>query len=358
MSRNKLKAILACAALAALLPAAAAQDLIAPDQIVADEVKYNTTTAEYGTLARSLNVVGSEYFPLSTTVRYRGDTATYVRTNVRRGDTVKAGDVLAEVEVQFNEVTMAQLELELDRVRREYERAMESFDDEIASIQGSLSAERDEYARSVLFKRLEKVRLQKERAVNSYEYDIYNRQHEIDTLNERHSRNQVFAPIDGVIADVAYLKEGAMIYDGQVIAQIESQDVMFIAYKEGKLRYGMQVSLETGPGKNRVTTKGHVVAASDCLSKVVSDYALVAVDDPAWREINWRNTKVSVDYIHLENVLLVERKAVTMDGGKYIVTRLNEDGVTQKRFVNQGLFTPTQSWVIQGLEPGDILIID
>ena len=60
MSRNKLKAILACAALAALLPAAAAQDLIAPDQIVADEVKYTTTTAEYGTLARNLNVVGSE----------------------------------------------------------------------------------------------------------------------------------------------------------------------------------------------------------------------------------------------------------------------------------------------------------
>ena len=357
MSRSKPRAA-ALIALCLLLSCAKAQDLIDPDSIKADEVKYNTAVAEYGTLARSFSVTGSEIFPLSTTVRYQGDAAIYVETLVKRNQEVKKGDVLMRVSVQFDPVDMAQRELELDRVRRNYAEALEDYDEAIEEVSLSLTLERDSYEKERLALRLKKLKLQRERAVSQYEYDIETRANQIDELNERHSRSEILSPIDGVIGELSYLKEGSPVYDGQVICTVESQDVMLILYKESRLRYGMEVELETGPGKNRVTTRGHVVAASDCLRNVVSEYSLVEVDDPAWREINWRNTKATADYIHLENVLLVDRKAVLMNGGKYIVTRLADDGVTQKRFVNQGLFTTAKAWIVQGLEAGDVLIID
>ena len=47
-----------------------------------------------------------------------------------------------------------------------------------------------------------------------------------------------------------------------------------------------------------------------------------------------------------------------LDGGKYIVTILTEDGVTHTRFVTVGLVTPTDVWILQGLNEGDTVIID
>ena len=55
---------------------------------------------------------------------------------------------------------------------------------------------------------------------------------------------------------------------------------------------------------------------------------------------------------------MVNRKGITMNEGKYIITRLREDGVTQKRYVRMGLFTSSEAWIVQGLEEGDVIIID
>ncbi len=360
MSRNKRRAARLIALLLMLRAAGALAELISPDQIVADEVKYKTCVAELGEYVRSFSISGSEYYPLVAAVRYRGDTATYAETLVKRGQAVKAGDPLFRVVVQYDEVHMAELEMAYARAQESFEQGKTDRLAAIDELQRSLAAEPDEYARRMGALRLKRLNVALEQYIYQQEYALETRRMELEELNERHGRGVVTAPMDGVITDLTYLREGDRVWDGMTLCRMSSEEVLLIAVKDSRLRYGMAVKLEIGPNKNKVETTGRVVAATDVLrNAAVSDYALVELDDPELAAtLNLRNIKVVFDSVRLENVLLVQRKAVVLAGGKYVVTKLTSDGVTQKRFVTQALSNPEKVWVLQGLEPGDTVIID
>ena len=358
MSRNKACAALIAAVLALGVPALATEDLIAPERIVADVVKYNTATVEKGSFSRSMGAGVSEYYPLTTAVTYEGDTAVYDAVFYRRGQEVKKGDPIMRVHVEYDKVAMEEKALSLERTKRAYEDDKTARKEEMDALQRSLAAERDSVNREILSLRIKKSRLQAEQAAASYEYSIAQAEKEIAELEARHSVTEITSPVDGVVADITFLREGSRIYNGQYICTIASQDVMFLAASDARLRYGMDVTIETGNNRERVTYPGRVVAASDCLRNVDSTLALIQVDVPEGEKVNWRNPKVNADYIYVGNVLIVNRRGITMEGGHYIVTRLTEDGVTQKRYVNQGLFTPNEAWILQGLNEGDVIIID
>ena len=358
MSRNKRLAALLIA-LTLTGPAASASELIAPEKIVADEVKYTTCTVTRTELVKSISMSASEYYPLIVTVNYKGDPAVYAETLVKRGQEVKAGDPLLRVTVQYDAVQMAELELALRRAEEAYEAGVESRQEAIDALERAFSAETDEYQRRVDALRLKKEKLALEQFIYQQEYALEDRHRQIDELNTRHEDSVVYAPMDGVVSDLTYFREGDRLYKGSVICQISSQDVMLLAARDGRLRYGMKVEIETGVNKERSHLTGRVVAASDCLENVVSEYALVEIDPQVdINAIKWRATKVFADAVRLENVMIVDRKAVSLNGGNYIVTKLTPDGVTQKRFINQGMMTTGGIWVLQGLEEGDVVIID
>ena len=359
MSRNKrLIALLLAAAL--FCPAVlASAELIEPDRIVADVVKYNTRTVRRETLERTINVSGREYYPRSVTLRYEGDEAVYGQVLVKRGQVVKKGDALLSVSVQYDTVQMTEMELAYERAAEDYEKGLEAREEEIDRIERALASEKDEYERQRGTLTLKKLNLALEQYIYQQEYALENRREQIDELTERHEANIVYSPIDGFIDDVAYFREGDRLYGGEVLFEITNTEVFLISAQDNRLRYGMDVTIEAGANKNRTTLNGRVVAAPDCLGDAIGEHALVEVDFTGRDEdFAWRNTRVAGRIIYLENVLLVDRKAVILDGGKYVVTKLTEDGVTQKRFINQGMQTGSDIWVLQGLDEGDVVIVD
>ena len=358
MSRNK--RVIAALLMAVLIcPGALASEVIASDRIEADEVKYKTAVVEYGELVKTMTIGASEYYPLVTTVGYKGDPAVYAETLVKRGQEVRAGDPLLRVTVLYDKVQMAELELACQRAEEAFAEGVKSREEAIGDIERALAAEKDEYQRRVDELQLKKLKISLEQYIYQQEYALEDRHKQLNDLNERHNAEIVTAPIDGVVSDLTYFREGDRLYQGTTICQISSEDVMLLAVRDGRLRYGMSVGIETGTNKNKFMLTGRVVAASDCLDGVVSDYALVEPDPWTGDEpVNWRASKVTGDAQRLENVLLVDRKAVSLSGGNYVVTKLTPEGVTQKRYIRQGLITTTQAWALQGLEPGDVVIID
>ncbi|MBQ8955072.1 MAG: hypothetical protein IJ048_13260 [Clostridia bacterium] len=357
MSRNK-RLIALLAALLLTCPASASE-LIEPEKIVADEVKYTTSTAEKGEFVKTVTMGASEYYPLIVTVNYKGDPAVYAETLVKRGQEVRKGDPLLRVTVLYDAVQMAELELACQRAEEAFQEGVKARQEAVDALERALAAETDEYERRVCAQRLKKQKLALEQYIYQQEYALEDRRAQIDELNQRHEADMVYAPMDGVVTDLTYFKEGDRLYNGTTVCQVSSQDVMLLAVRDGRLRYGMAVGIETGANKDKTYLTGRVVAASDCLDGVVSDYALVEVDpEPSLEGLKWRATKISADAARLEDVLMISRKAVTLNGGNYVVTKLTEDGVTQKRFINQGLMTVSDVWVVQGLEEGDVVIID
>lgn len=359
MSRNKLTALLLVLLLALSSFALADDNLIADDKIEQDEVHYTTADVTYGEFIKTAQGGGMEYYPLVYQVKYEGDTAAYVKLLVKNGETVQEDTPIMQISVLYDEVQMAELNMNLDRTKQAFEEGKLDRELAIKELAASIGAMESDYDRRSAEISLKKLKIELEQYIYRQEYSIAQQQETLDELNERHAVEYIYAGHSGVVQNVAYYKEDDRIYNGAQICTINSDAVMLIAVKDSQLRYGMQVTIETGASKSRQTVTGHVVAATDCLRNVQSQYTLIEVDpfEPD-DKFSWKGIKVFGDVIYLDNVLLMKRKAAVLDGGKYMITLLTEDGVTHKRYMTWGLNNADNVVVLQGAEDGDVVIID
>ena len=303
--------VLLCAA----LPGRASQ-LIDPEKIVADEVRYKTDTAARGELIRSVSGSGSRYYPKTETVFYRGEMALFAEWIASRGDTVKAGDPLIRVTVQYDAVRLQELELRLQRAKEDYAEGVKTREEAILDMQARVDGESDPYARGMgqLSLRQEELRLEAYKL--EQDASIASIEKALDELNERRSHEIVYAPIDGVVDDLAYFKDSEPIYDWTALCTIASEDVLFVAASGGKFRYGQEVAVEVGPARNRVTVTGRVVAAADVIPSLDSDRALILPDDRSpFDETKNNSIVVRGNSVDMKDVLLISRKAVPWAAG-------------------------------------------
>ena len=359
MSRNKRLISLACAFALIFGHAAAVSELISPDQIRADQVNYKTGAAEYGSLTKTISATGYEYYPVASVVRYRGDAADFVEYLVKRGDEVRAGDPLAVATVNYDRADMAERELRLTRARQAYEEGRQARQREISAARASLDAETDAYARQIAGLMLERREIELKQYIYQQEYALEAQQRQLDELEARHSGGIICAPCDGTVIDTVYFRPGDKLTDGTLVCRIERQDVMLVAVSSDSLRCGMTVRVTAGVSKNQFEVTGRVVAAADCVEDLDYDFALIELDPfEAPERFSWKNIKVTADTVRLDNILLIPRRAAKLETGKYTITRLTADGVTQKRFITVGLYNSEYMWVLQGLDEGDAVIID
>ena len=124
------------------------------------------------------------------------------------------------------------------------------------------------------------------------------------------------------------------------------------------LRYGMKANVEVGAAKNRMTLTGTVVGADTLVpSSRRTNHAFIQLDPYDEDSVRMLNPVAKAPTICVDNVIVVPRSAVTLEGGKYYVTKY-VDGTLQKRYVQYMTNTPTVTWLLQGLDAGETIIID
>lgn len=339
--------------------AAFAAALIEPDQIVADDVNYKTAVATVGEITRQVTGQGYLWYPQVTGVFYEGDPATYVSSLVRRNDVVKAGDPLIQVSVQYDPVRLQELTISRDRAQETLSTGLIERREAIEARRSAVEAEPDPYARDLGRLQIRRMEVELEQFEYGLTCQIEDCQREIDELEKRRSSEIITAPVDGVVTDPLYLREGEPVYNGMQLMSLSSEAVFLFVVNDERLRYGMPVQIEVGPARARVTASGHVVAQTSLVPEMTSNMALIAPDDPAaFDGVKINNISVRANTLELRNVLVLDRKGVQIESGSYVVTILTPDGVTHRRYVAQGLTTPTAIWVLQGLSDGDAVIIE
>lgn len=358
MSRIKRLAALVCA-LCLCVCAAWAEDLIASDAIVPETANYRTAEVMRSDYIQTSTSGASEVYPLTYRASYEGATARFVRFLVKKGDEVKEGDVIAELELNASMVTLESKELSLQRAREAYEEGVQQRQEAVQSAQQTLNAAQDEYAREDARLSLEKAWLELERYCCQQERSIALKQEELDELREDYECTQVCAPADGVISDLSNYKEGEPVYSGATLAALYSTDKLLLRVKNeaGKFRYNMPVTVETGVAKSRTTLTGRVVATDLLLpaNERTQNVAYILLDEG--QEADIRNCQATCESVVVRNVLQVARSALTLEGGNYYVSKL-VNGKVEKRFVNARLSSTAQQWVLQGLDEGDLVILD
>ncbi len=360
MSRIK-RLSLAAVLLMLVLSLAAAEGegtLIAPEDIRPQDSNYKTYEVTPSTWELTFSLGGSEFYPVTAYAVYEGLTARFVEYKVSRGDTVKAGDVLAEVEITASTVDITTLELNLSRARDEYETGKAKWERDLTEARLSLGTTQGE-DRQIQALRLQRSELAYQQYCLQREYEIESLERDLKERREQVEKSVLVSPIDGVVYEVQYMRVGEQVYPGMRLITVYDPSRMLIAVDNstGRLRYNMDVTVEMGAAKQRETVSGRVVAADNMLpdGKRLGK-AFVALEAGAM-DMSFKNPKVQGSYVHVPGALVLPRSTATLQGGSYYIYKL-QDGMAQKRFVNAVVSNATGVWVIQGLDEGDLVILD
>lgn len=363
MLKNKRALILLCGLMLLPLPASAADSsdsLISNAMIQAETANYDTYVVEPLAYERSYTSSAKEYYPHSYNLRYEGDEAKFVEYLVKRGDEVKVGDVLARFTLETDEISLASHRLSLQNAKISLEKEKEAREQKIIDLDEAMMLETDRYQKELLALQKAYQEVSLAQYVYQQEINIASIEEKIAEILETQHYSELISPVDGVITSLTYKQEGARVFKNEMLVELYRKDDMLLRVDNSNdyFRYGMDVIVTVRSGSTRTELTGRVVGADTLIpAKKRTKYAFVKLDPYDEKNINLRNPQVQAPTIHLDNAILIPRKGLTLEAGKYYVTKL-EDGMTKKRYVNYVATNTTYSWILQGLEFGETIIID
>lgn len=357
------KRLILLTALLLAFSSAAEDTLIAPDRIVQDSGNYKTVTVSKGVYEKSGQYGAGLYYPTRFEVIYEGAKARFVEYAVKRGSEVKKGDLIATFSVDRDEVAVVEKQIALTRAQESREEGLRSRREEIGLRKQENLSETDPVLREIGSLQIRKLEIALEKFDFESAANVKNLENSLSELLASYENQKVYAPADGVVDSVTYLRDGEFVYDGTQLAVIyDPYDILFTVNDEsGSLRYNMPVTVSVGPNKGRVEGRGRIVAAYNVLpAKSSGKTCFIRVTDYNEEEVK-SLTRPSVAYttIRLENVIVVPKNALTLYGGRYFTFKLSPDGMVSKRYVNYTAGNASSGvWVMDGLDVGDVLILD
>ncbi|MCR5830102.1 MAG: hypothetical protein K6F93_07150 [Lachnospiraceae bacterium] len=282
----------------------------------------------------------------------------FLRYVAKLGDWLEIGDPVCEIEVKVDEIKVAELE---DNIAKEEEM--------LGSYAFTCEELLDKYNRIYTAggSDAELAKLLYDRLKHSYEEELKKRRESIDAMQSEYDA-LVMAQKQTVLTSIApgyvqYLERytvGQNMEPYSFIGVIFRKDDGRISIDKGSdfLRFGLNVSLVQNDGQERREAEGTVRSSLDAslpASLIGEDNKIVFGE--ALKEFNPRKDIVlKVEYVHMENALMVKNKAVYNDSGAdYVI--MNVDGRRTRIYVVVGGANEEDTWIIRGLEEGDVVLI-
>lgn len=324
-----------------------------------EEANYDTVQVKEGDYIKTNGGAVRIYYPITAELCWEEGDARFRELLVKKGQEVKKGDSLASFEVGVSRAEREELSLTLTRTlentetgKQERLAAMEEETEKLKELGG--------YELRIAKLRIEKLQVAYEQFVYQSEQEIQRLQERLAELDEKIANDTLSAPFDGVIDTVISCNEGDLITRDMVIVTMHATDRFYLVADDsfGKLRYNVDVTVEAGGRNDRKKYPGKVVAAPSILPLTVPQgLALIEL----YGDVSPDDLKGSPQYeFHseeLENVLMVDWRAIDSENGKNYVYVLENDMV-QKRYVVPGLSNRESTWILDGLEEGQTVIAD
>ena len=290
---------------------------------------------------------------------------------VGEGDYVEEGQPIFTYTVEYSEASLEQARRELERTREAYETGIASREEEIAKAKEDRRKTLNKYDDQIALYRIEQLELALAEFKSRQEQTIADLEEKFNEMEEQYAGTTFCAGMAGFIQleGLQYLKKGDRIEQKSLtIADPTSYLLAFSSPRD--FRYGMKVEIEYGLRNQRVTLEGVIIASDDLLeaydlklSTAVnyksSDIFLIKVSGVNMAE-DYDTVRVMVNATargeskHLKDVLLIGRKAVTLENGANYVM-LYENGAVRKQMIQTGNGISQVIWVVNGLQTDSVI---
>lgn len=356
----------------------AEERILAPPLKPPEEIVYSTVTVGLSSIENRLSCRGFFQPERQIDVSFKNRDGYLHAIYVGTGDLVKTGDKLAELDTEPLRKEIKRQEIALRGAKANYERLEEISRIETASAKLQLDELRSDLQKknslndsiakadiARLENQLELQESQYDKTVIEYKYQIAAAGRDIESAELRLNellldveRSVLTAPIDGLVAYVAFVNEGEYIPGYKVIVTVADPGSLVLQYngdKHSSFYLGMPVRVEYMDA----FYDGEVVLTPRQLSsdefEKMKDVVQVRVRGlpAACRQGESGTIEAVLDWA--ENVIVLPKRLVQKYSGRWFVKVL-EDGIVNERDVEVGLESQTEYEITRGLEAGELVV--
>lgn len=282
------------------------------------------------------------------------------RVYVEEGDTVKKGQLLAELSTDNLDSRIAELEYKIARNTLLLEQLYEMQEQNVGRVELQYSeiSDIDDPANNEIREKKEEdiaeVREKDTYSIEDYEDAISLDTMELEQLKAEQASSCVYAGMDGIVADIKERLEGSTSVQGDTILRIIDDSECIFSVTDTKYRdyilsdtaVSMSITYGKGSGQYELLPYRYDNWTDTMLFSIVEqpDSAILEVGDTG-----------SIDLILDErtDVLTLPASAIhTADGMEYVYI-LNEDNLREVKWIETGLHGNTTVEILSNLEEGD-----
>lgn len=312
------------------------------------EEEYKTVTVQKGDLELTADVAFSSVPLQEEELKFTVSGERYGGIYVQVGDSVKAGDLMAELNNSSVNSSIASLDEQLSQLEIELDIASKSLD-----VAQQLKAQTGEDISDY------------EKKVTELEDEIYIlnlKRQELET--EKESR-RLYASIDGTVTFVKSINSGSTTIKNSAVVTIANRDRYVLSAYTGHYEVfepGMNFSIAIGdvPYEAKVVSAeelGFEAESRDNKGTYEEKVYLMLTDEDAFFESESIRGEVHLVLDSRQDVMWLPTRAVITIGGQPMVYYQDETGLRSAKPVEAGLEADSGIEIISGLEAGDEVIV-
>ncbi|MBO6158251.1 MAG: hypothetical protein J6P72_03175 [Firmicutes bacterium] len=278
---------------------------------------------------------------------------------VQNEQVVKKGDVLASFEVDVSNADILEKELALTQAQASLQDVISSYEMQISGKQTQISALAGTAYQAGLAE-LSQLQADYAQSKSAASYRVQQAETALEEMKKRANENTLTAPFDGIIMYVSRnFRAGDTVSINEpvvVIAETASRAISFTNTNAfGHVPYMSQVNITDQKTKKEFT--GTVISCADVTGEE-TDEVWVEVDQELKDEDLTGAIRLSGCILKKTNVLLIDSKALRQEGNRYYVLVLRGKTAVGKTYVKVGGINGGQAWIVEGLEEGQILVLE
>lgn len=356
------------------------EDALAPPLVEPEEITYKTEEARIGYIEDS--VQRSAYFVpvMQKNLYFRYRSGRINTIHVSPGDMVNAGDVVAELltdglerEIQFQEITVDSCKKACLYAEQLAEIEIKSAEDKLKSISAKLdnmlrnasayaaneieNIQNEKLNQEIL---LAKLNLNHSNTIEMKKNDLLAAELKLSQLNEELEQSKLISPLSGVVTFVANVNEGDSVDSYKTIVTVADPKDLRLEYSGGSAsdyKLGMEVDVII----KDVHYPGEVVltAASVPYEEMEKYKDTVHIKMDKIPDGIKKGDRADIKIIRnfSENAVIIPKRALRTYIGKSVVYIL-KDGLRMERYVEKGVESVSDVEITQGLEAGELVIVD
>lgn len=272
------------------------------------------TTVRRGDFVMEATVAGEVVYPEKRTVRYYfpyGETY-YMEAVGLENPNKKAGDAIARIYVAIDEIQLVSTERQLQRME-----------------------ERGEGGSAY------------EQTLTSY-----------IEMKEALNTTEIVMEEDGILLEQEFPRFGSKITSYKIVVANPKERLIQVPNENKQFRYGQSVKVSAKIGGTTCNGTGTVITASPgTVSEDLSGTsALIRLDEESEYLYDGSGLSVTVETVHMKDVLLLDANAVFMSNGTQMVKIKDEYGLHAVGFTF-GRKNNSVYWVVDGLEEGAQILV-